>query len=87
MSKKQRKHTAPRQHRSKPLLAAEPRRPGRPGGQGKRLNPAYVQVTAYIPAKLHMETKINLLRLPQKKEFSELVAELLVAWNKKKPRI
>jgi len=53
---------------------------GRPGGQGKRVNPDYVQVTAYIPENLHMETKINLIR-GGKREFSELVEELLVQWN------
>lgn len=53
---------------------------GRPGGHGKRLNPDYSQVTAYIPAKLHDETKINLIR-GGKREFSELVEELLIAWN------
>ena len=53
---------------------------GRPGGQGKRLNPEYAQVTAYIPKALHAETKINLIR-DGNREFSELVAELLAAWN------
>ena len=63
--------------------AAEPRaRRGRPGRQGKRLNPDYSQVTAYIPTALHDETKINLIR-HGKREFSELVEELLAAWNQK----
>lgn len=53
---------------------------GRPGGHGKRLNPDYSQVTAYIPTVLHDETKINLIR-GGKREFSELVEELLIAWN------
>jgi len=55
---------------------------GRPGGRGKRLNPDYSQVTAYIPAKLHDETKINLIRNGNR-EFSNLVEELLTAWNQK----
>jgi hypothetical protein len=54
---------------------------GRPGGQGKRINPAYTQVTAYIPENLHLETKINLLR-NGKREFSQLVEELLDKWNR-----
>jgi len=37
-------------------------------------------VTAYIPKKLHEETKINLIRL-NNREFSELVEELLLDWN------
>lgn len=70
-----------RQENSEPEATAEanPKR-GRPGGRGKRLNPDYSQVTAYIPTKLHDETKINLIR-QGRREFSELVAELLAAWN------
>jgi hypothetical protein len=72
-----------RKHDSKPETAAgaKPKR-GRPGGQGKRLNPDYSQVTAYIPTMLHDETKINLIRQGNR-EFSELVEELLTAWNKR----
>jgi hypothetical protein len=55
---------------------------GRPGGQGKRKNPNYAQVTAYIPKKLHDETKVNLIRL-NNREFSQLVEELLWDWNLK----
>jgi hypothetical protein len=71
-----------RAHSSKPETAAEtkPKR-GRPGGQGKRLNPDYSQATAYIPTTLHDETKINLIRQGNR-EFSELVEELLAAWNR-----
>ena len=53
---------------------------GRPGGKGKRLNPDYSQVTAYIPTALHDETKIKLIRQGNR-EFSALVEELLTAWN------
>lgn len=53
---------------------------GRPGGKGKRLNPDYAQVTAYIPKTLHTETKLNLIRQGNK-EFSQLVEELLLDWN------
>ncbi len=59
-----------------------PAKRGRPGGQGKRQNPNYAQVTAYIPKKLHDETKVNLIRQGNK-EFSELVEELLSDWNLK----
>ena len=53
---------------------------GRPGGRGKRLNPDYSQVTAYIPTTLHDETKIKLIRQGNR-EFSALVEELLTVWN------
>jgi hypothetical protein len=71
-----------RAHGSESETAAgtKPKR-GRPGGQGKRLNPDYSQVTAYIPTTLHDETKINLIRQGNR-EFSELVEELLAAWNR-----
>jgi hypothetical protein len=55
---------------------------GRPGGKGKRLNPDYAQVTAYIRRTVHEETKINLIRQGNR-EFSELVEELLTGWNLK----
>jgi hypothetical protein len=54
---------------------------GRPGGKGKRGNPDYFQATAYILGTVHEETKINLIRQGNR-EFSELVEELLSAWNK-----
>ena len=53
---------------------------GRPGGQGKRGNPLYTQATAYITKRVHDETKVNLIRQGNR-EFSELVEELLAAWN------
>ena len=59
-----------------------PAKRGRPGGQGKRGNPDYAQVTAYIPKTLHDETKVNLIRQGNK-EFSQLVEELLSGWNLK----
>lgn len=62
--------------------AAAKRPRGRPKANGKRLNPEYTQVTAYIPAGLHTETKINLIR-SGKREFSILIEELLTSWNKK----
>jgi len=55
---------------------------GRPGGQGKRGNPDYAQVTAYIPKTLHDETKVKLIRQGNR-EFSQLVEELLTGWNLK----
>ena len=65
---------------SQPEPVKQPR--GRPGGHGKRNNPAYTQVTAYIPEDLHVRTKINLLRTG-KREFSDLIEELLMEWNRR----
>lgn len=56
------------------------RRPGRP--RGKRSDPGFVQVTAYIPDDLHHNVKLALLQERKGREFSELVAELLAAWLK-----
>ena len=50
---------------------------GRP--TGKRTNPDYQQVTVYIPRTLHDQVKITLIQ-EGRKEFSELVGELLAKW-------
>ena len=57
--------------------ALEKKKRGRP--TGKRSNPDYVQVTAYIPQALYTEVKIALLR-EGGGEFSDLVTELLSSW-------
>ena len=59
-------------------LNQEKKGPGRP--PGKRTNPAYQQVTVYIPRALHNTVKIALIQ-KGRKEFSELVEELLTDWN------
>lgn len=56
----------------------EKKGPGRP--PGKRTNPAYQQVTVYIPRALHDKVKIALIQ-EGRKEFSELVEELLTDWS------
>jgi hypothetical protein len=64
-----------------PALPAAPppeRRPGRP--RGKRSDPGFVQVTAYITDDLHHNVKLALLQERKGREFSELVGELLTAW-------
>ena len=55
--------------------------PGRPAG--KRTNPEYAQVTAYIPKSLHEDVKIALIK-EGGKEFSTLVEELLSEWMRGK---
>ena len=48
---------------------------------GKRNDPSYTKVTAYIPKELHKKTKMALLE--EEKEFSLLIEELLETWAKK----
>ena len=71
--------------RSQAAPPAEPaappvqRRRGRPAG-GKRNDPDYEQVTAYVRRDIHRRVKIALLQEDQKLEFSELVDDLLAQW-------
>jgi hypothetical protein len=51
---------------------------GRP--RGKRSNPDYEQVTAYIKKETYRNTKIALLQQGNNQEFSELVEQLLSDW-------
>jgi hypothetical protein len=51
---------------------------GRP--TGKRTDPDYSQVTAYIRKSTHHGVKLRLLQEGQGREFSELVEELLAGW-------
>ena len=50
-----------------------------PKPKGKRNNPAFTQVTAYIPRALHEEVKITLIR-EGTRDFSTLVENLLAEW-------
>ena len=59
---------------AKPLGRARGRPPG------KRSNPQYRQITAYIRTDTHEQAKKALL--DQKKELSELLEELLSQWLK-----
>jgi hypothetical protein len=49
---------------------------------GKRTDPDYAQVTAYIRKVTHHGVKLRLLQEGQGREFSELVEELLATWLK-----
>lgn len=55
-----------------------PQKRGRP--RGKRSNPDYEQVTAYIKKKTYKETKIALLEQEEVENFSDLVEKLLSEW-------
>ena len=59
-------------------IAALSRTRGRPAG--KRTDPDYAQVTAYIRKGTHHGVKLLLLQEGQGREFSELVEELLSSW-------
>jgi hypothetical protein len=58
-------------------------RKGRP--PGKRSDPRFVQVTAYVPEALHRKVKIRLLQEAKGQEFSELIEELLEDWIGSRP--
>ncbi len=51
---------------------------GRP--KGKRSDPDYEQVTAYIRKDTHRDVKIALLSEGNGREFSELIQEMLEQW-------
>ena len=65
-------------------VRAEPHKVRRGRPAGKRSDEESVQVTAYIQAETHFATKIalltNLRRGEPKKDFSDLVQELLSKW-------
>ncbi len=48
--------------------------------KGKRSDPEFQQVTAYIRKETHRQVKMGLLREGQEREFSELVEDLLSGW-------
>jgi len=61
-----------------PYVQATPKKHrGRP--PGKRTNPEFVQITAYIRRETHRQVKLTLLE-KGRQEFSELVEELLMQW-------
>lgn len=51
---------------------------GRP--KGKRSNPSYEQVTAYIRKDTYRQTKVALLQADEERDFSQLVEDLLCAY-------
>lgn len=58
-----------------PTPAPEPRRTR---AKGKRSDPSYIQVGAYIPKALNKDVKRKLVDTEQ--DFSELVTQLLAQW-------
>ena len=47
---------------------------------GKRSDPSYEQVTAYVRRRTHDAVKMALLKEGRRRQFSELVEELLSRW-------
>jgi hypothetical protein len=47
---------------------------------GKRRDPAFVQVTAYISDNLNRKVKAGLIQTRRERDFSGVVAELLEGW-------
>ena len=50
--------------------------------QGKRSDPNFTQVSAYIPKDLHRRVKVELME--GDRQFSDLVTELLTQWLENK---
>src|SRR3712207_5210786 len=79
--------TAPEEQQTQaPAPTASPaeaqKRRGRPTG-GKSANPRYMQVSGYVPREVYANTQIGLqkegLRTGKKRDFSDLLEELLTA--------
>jgi hypothetical protein len=64
--------------KEKILINVKKTKQGRP--KGKRSNPSYEQVTAYIKKETHQQIKIELIKENNIQDFSELVEELLNEW-------
>jgi hypothetical protein len=63
-------------------LAVSTKRLGKGRPPGKRSDPDFEQVTAYIRKHTHQGVKIALLQEGKGQEFSELVEGLLAKWLK-----
>ncbi len=62
-----------------PLVEASPAKIGRP--KGKRSDPSYEQVTAYLPRALYKRVRLALMQADDRQDFSDLVADLLTEWS------
>ncbi len=58
---------------------------GRPAG-GKRTNPEYEQVAAYIPKALYKQVRIRLMQMEPEGQFSDLIEVLLTRWMQERPQ-
>jgi hypothetical protein len=62
------------------LDAIKHRQPAEPAKRGKRRDPNYQQITAYLPQETYHAMKIALAQ--DRKEMSELFEELIRQWLK-----
>ena len=62
------------------VMSSKGRGRGRP--RGKRRDPNFEQITAYIRKRTHQGVKIALLQEGRGQGFSELVEELIAKWLK-----
>lgn len=60
------------------------RGPGRP--RGKRSDPDFEQVTAYLPSALYTRVRIALMEDGRRQDFSGLMADLLTEWSNRRGR-
>ena len=78
----ERKVIAKKTRSTKPLKKAavktKSKRRGRP--PGKRSDPNYTQITAYVRTKTIDDVKVKLIKQGSKQDASELIEELLSAW-------
>lgn len=63
-----------------PIVESKPESVKRGRPKGKRSNPDFEQVTAYVRSQTYRQTKIALLQQSELEDFSELVEELLTEW-------
>ncbi len=61
---------------------SQPTTPRRGRPTGKRSNPDYEQVTAYLNKQTNEDARVKLIREGKRRDFSELVEELLQKWLK-----
>jgi len=57
---------------------SESKKRGRP--PGKRSNPGYTQITAYVRTQTINNVKVKLIKRGSKQDASELIEDLLSAW-------
>ncbi|MCG3143150.1 MAG: hypothetical protein HONDAALG_00471 [Gammaproteobacteria bacterium] len=62
-------------------LSPKSKKRGRP--PGKRSNPGYTQITAYVRTRTINDVKVELIKQGSKQDASELIEELLSAWLQK----
>ena len=63
-----------------------------PSRRGKRSDPKFTQITAYIPVELHADVKMDLLKRKRRNPeerlvFSALLSLLLSAWHEEREGI